>query len=235
MRVALIAAGLGERLRQAGFLEPKPLVPVAGQPLIDHVLGAVSAAGLCDVACIVNAKSRGIEEHCHTRWPQLQFQFVRRSTPSSMESLFTLSSLLGSGRFLLLTVDAIFHPAVLQEFVCAASERIDAHAVLAVSSFVDDEKPLWVRIASGGRISALGPEAAGGGLVTAGFYVFDAVIFDEIDAARRLRLSALRQFLAHLLARGYRVYGERVPKTVDVDRPEDIRAAAAFIASGYEG
>ncbi len=234
MKVALIAAGLGERLRQAGFLEPKPLVPVAGQPLIDHVLGAVSAAGLHQVACIVNAESHGIEEHCRGRWPQLQFQFVRRSTPSSMESLFTLSPLLGSERFLLLTVDAIFHPSVLPAFVGAAHERADAHAVLAVSSFVDDEKPLWVRVANDGRINALGPGAAGSGLVTAGFYVFDAVIFDEIDAARRLQLGALRQFLAHLLERGYRIYGERVSKTVDVDRPEDIQAAAAFIASGYE-
>ena len=234
MKVALIAAGLGERLRQAGFPEPKPLVPVAGQPLIDHVLGAVSAAGLRDVACIVNAESRGIEEHCGERWPQLQFQFVRRSTPSSMESLFTLSPLLRSERFLLLTVDAIFHPSVLPAFVRAARERADAHAVLAVSSFVDDEKPLWVRVASDGRITALGPGAQGSGVVTAGFYIFEPVIFDEIEAARQRRLSALRQFLAHLLERGYRVYGERVPKTVDVDRPEDVRAAAAFIASGYE-
>jgi hypothetical protein len=43
----------------------------------------------------------------------------------------------------------------------------------------------------------------------------------------------LREFLGHLLASGYRLYGEPVPKTVDVDRPEDIAAAEAFIRSGF--
>jgi len=233
MKAGIIAAGFGERLRAAGVAQPKPLVPVAGQPLIDYVLGAVSAAGLTEVACIVNEESVGIETHCRARWPALRFEFVRRTTASSMESLFALRALLAAERFLLLTVDAIFAPPVLGNFLAAAQRRRRADAVLAVNTFVEDEKPLWVQLRRGGRISALGPAGCGSGLVSAGFYVFDPRIFAEAAAAQNARLSALRQFLGHLLERGYRMYGERVGTTVDVDRPQDITTAERFVRGGF--
>jgi NDP-sugar pyrophosphorylase family protein len=238
MKAGLIAAGLGERLRAHGMTLPKPLVPVAGRPLIDYVLAAVAAAGLRQVACIVNEESRGIEQHCRDRWPQLAFDFIRRTTPSSMESLFTLRPLLAGERFVLLTVDAVFAPRVLDRFLTAAAARVDAQAVLALSTFVDDEKPLYARLAADGRISALGADAqprdaSDVPLVTAGFYVFDPAIFDEIAYARQSGFTALRQFLGHLLQRGYRFYGERIGKTVDVDRPEDLAVAEAFIRSDF--
>jgi NDP-sugar pyrophosphorylase family protein len=233
MKAAIIAAGQGERLRAAGFTHPKPLVPVAGVPLIDYALGAIAAAGLDDVACIVNEESLGIEDHCRQRWPALHVDFVRRTTPSSMESLFTLGPLLGNGRFVLLTVDAIFAPTVLRDFLAAAAAHPDAHGVLAVSDFVEDEKPLWVRLAAGDRVAVLGNGARDSGLVTAGFYLFDAAIFAEVGHARLQGFTALRQFLGHLLARDYRLYGARVGKTIDVDRPEDIASATAFVRSGF--
>ena len=111
--------------------------------------------------------------------------------------------------------------------------RDDAHGVLAVNGFVDDEKPLWVALGSAGEIRSMGPQARDSGLVTAGFYVFDPLIFREIPIARARRFAALRQFLGHLLASGYRMYGERVPKTVDVDRPADIAVAEAFVRGGF--
>src|SRR5207245_2545304 len=40
----IIAAGDGSRLRAAGFAMPKPLVPVAGVPLIEWVIGNFVAA-----------------------------------------------------------------------------------------------------------------------------------------------------------------------------------------------
>jgi len=233
MKAGLIAAGLGERLRQGGLMMPKPLVPVAGRALVDYVLGAAAAAEVDRIACIINEESRGIEEHCRRNWPQIEFEFVRRTTPSSMESLFALRPLLDRERFLLLTVDAVFAPAVLKEFLRAAGNHVAADGVLALSAFVDDEKPLWTGMAPDGRITALGAVAHGSTLVTAGFYVFEPVIFREIPAARHAGFTALRQFLAHLLRERYRLYGERIAKTVDVDRREDIAAAEAFVRSGF--
>jgi len=233
MKAALIAAGHGERLRESGIEVPKPLVPIAGRPLIDHVLGGVAAAGLSEVACIFNEDFDAVEEHCRKVDHGLHLEIVRRTTPSSMESLFTLAPYVRDSRFLLLTVDAIFGPDVLPNFLAEAARSEGADGVLAVNSFIDDEKPLRVVLDDDGRITALGPEAAASPVITAGFYVFEPGIFAEIEAARRARFTALRQFLGHLLGQGYRLAGATVPKTVDVDRPEDIATAEEFVRKGF--
>jgi len=235
MRAGIIAAGRGERLARGGIRTPKPLVAVHDRPLIEHALDSIRAAGVGEVACIINEESAAVETHCRSRVADLALHFVHRTTPSSMESLFALAPHLAvdGTPFLLLTVDAIVAPAAMRDFVAAAARRPDADGVLAVSTFVDDEKPLRVTCDAGGRITALGDGAAESPLVTAGFYVLRPAVFDEIGAARAAGCTALRHFLGHLLARGHRLYGERVPKSVDVDRPEDVAVAEAFVRSGY--
>ncbi len=233
MKAALIAAGLGERLRRDGYVQPKPLVPVRGIPLIDYALAGIRAAGLIEVVCIVNELFMGIEEHCLGRWPELEFSFVRKTTPNSMESLFTLAPLLGAERFLLLTVDAIMAPPVLQRFCTDAAARDHAAGVLATTDLVEDEKPLWVRSVADGRITALGAPAAGSGWITAGVYVFDPVIFREIGVSRQRGFGALRQFLGHLVECGFRLDALPIGPSFDVDRGEDIAAAERFIENGF--
>ena len=233
MKAGLIAAGLGERLREAGITLPKPLVAIEGKPLIDHVLDAVAAAGISEVACIFNETADPVAAHCQARRGAPQLRVLRRTTPSSMESLFALAPYLQDSPSLVLTVDAIFAPSVLRAFLVAAAEHVDADAVLAVTNFIDDEKPLRVDLAADGRVIRLGTDAASDAPVTAGFYTLAPRVFAEIAAARAQQLSALRHYFGHLLGRGYAMYGVAVGKTIDVDRPEYIAKAEAFVRSGY--
>ena len=46
----IIAAGEGSRLRAGGWPMSKPMVPVAGRPLIDHALDRFRAAGIGHLA-----------------------------------------------------------------------------------------------------------------------------------------------------------------------------------------
>lgn len=228
----MLAAGQGERLRAAGYLQPKPLVRIAGRPLMDYALAAVADAGIREVACIVNAESIGIEDHCREQWPLLRFDFMRLTTSSSLESLLRLAPLLGDQPFVLLTVDAVFSPTLMRSFLKAAATHATADGVLALTQFVDDEKPLRAAVDSEKRIGSLGPAAAASPWITAGFYTFQPSIFREADIALG-RFTALRQFLGYLVDSGYRIFGEPVGKTIDVDRPDDIATAEAFIRSGF--
>ncbi|MSP45027.1 MAG: nucleotidyltransferase family protein [Xanthobacteraceae bacterium] len=63
----VLAAGLGERMRPLTDRMPKPLVPVAGKPLIDHVLDRLADAGVERAVVNVHYLADLIERHLKDR------------------------------------------------------------------------------------------------------------------------------------------------------------------------
>jgi len=59
MRVMILAAGRGERMRPLTDHLPKPLLSVGGQPLIVHLLQRLQAAGLTDI--VINLAWQGVK------------------------------------------------------------------------------------------------------------------------------------------------------------------------------
>ena len=59
----VMAAGLGKRMRPLTATRPKPLIEVAGKPLIDHVLDRLRAAGVENIVVNVHYLPGSIEAH----------------------------------------------------------------------------------------------------------------------------------------------------------------------------
>ena len=224
---AVIAAGEGSRLKDLGV--PKPLVEIAGTPLIAHVLENFEAAGIASAAVIFNESERDCEAFVRERFPRLVASIRIKSTRSSLESYREILAAAPPGRLLVSTVDAFCPRKDFVRFVRRA-EALPADAtVLAVTRYVHDEKPLWVNLARGheGRVSAIG--GSRGDAVTAGIYVFP-------ENVRRLAwpadLGRLREYLAWLAREDHPIEALEIEKVVDVDRAEDV-AAAEELASAH--
>ena len=228
MKAAIIAAGQGERLSKGGVDIPKPLVPIRKEPLIARVIRAATHVEATSIACIVNDLNPAVADYLrNSSWP-IPLELIVRTTESSMESLFALAPLLQDEPFLLFTVDTVFKFIDLEKFL-AEARGLEGEGALAVTQFVDDEKPLWARLDDRRRIVAFAEKAQPCPYVTAGFYYFKPDIFAMADAARVKRLSALRQFLGLLLEKGFTFFGIPVSKTIDVDCPEDIEKARRYL------
>lgn len=74
----VLAAGLGKRMRPLTAATPKPLVRVAGKPLIDHALDRLAEAGVARAVVNVHYLPDAIEAHLKTRAaPRVEFSDER--------------------------------------------------------------------------------------------------------------------------------------------------------------
>jgi NDP-sugar pyrophosphorylase family protein len=230
IRGGVIAAGEGSRLRADGWTVCKPLVEVAGVPLIGAVLRNFATAGVTALTIIVNQSEQDCVEWVRGRYPELDIEFIVKTTASSLESFREVTARGPAGSMLLSTVDAWCAPEDFARFARQAAARPDDATVLAVTPLVADEKPLWVTRGAEGKVTAIG--GSHGSHVTAGVYRVSA-------RARRVAeappLGRLREYLGWLHGSGEPMYGEVIETVVDVDRGEDVAAAEALARAGRRG
>lgn len=73
IRTAMVmAAGLGKRMRPLTASRPKPLIEVAGQPLLDHVLDRLRSAGIKRVVVNVHYLADALEAHLRSKARDLE-------------------------------------------------------------------------------------------------------------------------------------------------------------------
>lgn len=107
MKVMILAAGVGERMRPLTDHTPKPLLRVAGVPLIEYHLRRLAAGGLCEVVVNVSHLARQITEYCGdgSRWG-LSIVYSHEETPlETAGGILHARALLGDAPFLVLNGD----------------------------------------------------------------------------------------------------------------------------------
>lgn len=77
LRALLLAAGKGERLRPLTAALPKPLLPVAGRPLIAHTLEALVAAGCEAIAVNLHHLGEAIAAAVGESWRGVPIRYSR--------------------------------------------------------------------------------------------------------------------------------------------------------------
>lgn len=77
MKIVIPMAGLGTRLRPHTWSKPKPLVSVAGQPVLGHVLQMFDAlASIEEVVFIVGYLGDQIKSYMDERYPEIKASYV---------------------------------------------------------------------------------------------------------------------------------------------------------------
>lgn len=228
----IIAAGLGERLQETHPGTPKPLVEVGGRPLIDWVVDGLKGAGVERLTLLHNSRGDALRPHLKKEFPGLSWTFLRADTASSWETFRIVASALSqqAESFLMSTVDALVSPEDSARFAreaLAPWQETTPAAALALTRFVDDEKPLWADADADGRITALGEDAARKDAVTCGLYALTRAAAEAMPPLSGH--GRLREFWTNLVRNKIPIRGVILNKSLDVDRPEDIGAAEEFL------
>lgn len=78
MKVIIPAAGKGTRMRPFTNTKPKPLLPVAGKAVIDHILDKIAPLGPDEFFFVTGHLKERFEQHIRDTYPQLQARFVEQ-------------------------------------------------------------------------------------------------------------------------------------------------------------
>jgi glucose-1-phosphate thymidylyltransferase len=76
MKVLIPVAGVGTRLRPHTYTQPKPLMPVAGKPIICYIVDKLVDAGLRNFVFVIGHLGEKVRNFIEETYPELQTEFV---------------------------------------------------------------------------------------------------------------------------------------------------------------
>lgn len=80
MKAIIPVAGIGSRLRPHTHTQPKALIPVAGKPILGHILDGLLEEGIDEIVFIIGYLGDRIESFVSQAYPDLKSEFVIQTT-----------------------------------------------------------------------------------------------------------------------------------------------------------
>ncbi len=230
MKFAILAAGEGSRLAQEGVELPKPLVRLNGEAMIDRLVRIFIDNGADEIVVITNNLTSLTQQHIRELQTEGNpLRLVVKTTPSSMHSFYELYPYLGEGKFCLTTVDTIFREEEFRECIDAFQQSGD-DGLMAVTDFIDDEKPLYVATDSDLNITGFyDTRQTDTHYISGGIYCLDSKAFATLRRCIEEGQSRMRNFQRQLVADGFRLKACVFSKILDVDHAADIQKAEEFL------
>lgn len=177
MNVIIPVAGLGTRLRPHTWSKPKPLVSVAGKPVLGHVLDRLTPLGLDKVVFVTGYLGDQIEPFVREHY-DFEAVFVEQTEPKGQSDAIIKAYETVSGPTLIVFPDMIFE-ADLEQL-----KDLQADGALFVKE-VDDPRRFGVVVVEDGRITRLveKPKDDVSNLAVVGLYYFKEIerLFEAIQ------------------------------------------------------
>jgi N-acetyl-alpha-D-muramate 1-phosphate uridylyltransferase len=232
----VLAAGLGERMRPLTLRMPKPLVPIAGRPLIDHVLGRLAAAGVETAVVNVHYLPDQLEAHLSNRHGQLPKTLVSDERGVLLDTgggTKRALPLLGRGPFFIHNADSVWSegasPALSRMLKKWNPAAMDCLLLLApAATSIGYAARGDFSMTGDGRLTRRGPDEVVP-FAFAGVSLCDESLFEDTPDGR----FSLNLLWDRSLAKG-RLYGIRLDgRWMHVGTPDALaEAEAAFEREG---
>ncbi|MHC3439743.1 sugar phosphate nucleotidyltransferase [Natrialbaceae archaeon A-gly3] len=203
----VLAAGEGTRLRPLTEHRPKPMLPAAAKPILEHVFDELIEAGITDITVVVGYGQHRVQSHFGPTYRNVPLRYV------------TQEKQLGSGHALLVAEDDLETPCLVVngdqlvdrqiiEDVVAAHD--DTAATVGLTTHADVSEYGGALLDADGRITELveNPRDDRDYRLNAGVYLLESTAFDAIRRAKpRVGEQSLVDGLTELLDAGETVRG----------------------------
>jgi NDP-sugar pyrophosphorylase family protein len=229
--VAILAGGLGTRLRSVIGERTKVVAEVNGRPFLAHLLDQIARFGFRDVVLCVGWQADAVEAALGSAHGPLRLRYSREPEP------------LGTGGALRLALPLLEGPAAMvlngdsycdADLAAAWAEHRErrATATLVLVEMADTSRYGRVELAADGVISRFTEkqESSTAGWINAGIYLLERARIEAIPAGRALSFE--RDVLPGWIGTGLRSHCTRA-RFIDIGTPQSYSAASRFF--GAEG
>jgi bifunctional UDP-N-acetylglucosamine pyrophosphorylase/glucosamine-1-phosphate N-acetyltransferase len=230
MQTVVLAAGRGTRMRPLTADRPKPMIPVAGRPLVEHTVRAAVAAGATRLVLVVAPGADGLREHFGDAVDGVAVEYaVQEHQRGTADAVRAAAPSLRDAPFVVLNGDALYDAATLATLYDGGP---------AVGSYrVPNPGDYGVLAVDDGRVTGVVEKPADppSDLINAGAYVFPAAARGWLDVAESDRGEReLTDVLARVCAETD-VRPVRFERWLDVGRPWELLAATEWKLGEADG
>ena len=232
MNFVILAAGLGSRFVKEGIMTPKPMVEVLGRPMVERLINVLCECGAEKIYIVANSRMTELVSFLNELKSEGAPLVVRPIV--SDNSFYSLEQACEGieGKFIAMTVDTIFPTSEFKKYVKAVDEMPDNEVLMGLTKFVDDESPLYAKLAADGTVVDYkygGEPFPGEIIVSAGLYGLTDYCMNVVRN-REGYPESLSDFQRILAAEtDIRVVPFVFSKALDIDCTHDREVAEAFL------
>ena len=222
MQTVVLAAGEGTRMRPLTARRPKPMLPVADQPIVAHTLDAAVEAGADSLVVVVGYEGERIREYVGDTWQGVPVTYAEQPDQrGTADAVRVASEKLTDDPFAVLNGDALYDTESLRAVFDSAP---------AVGSFeVDDPTQYGVLQLDDASGTVAGivekPADPPSAFINTGAYAFPAAAREWLDVEESQRGELELTDVLARVCEEYDVSPVRFDRWLDVGRPWELLEA----------
>jgi len=235
-QIVILAGGAGTRLKERLGDLPKPMVNIAGKPLLEHQVQLAKSCSFPDIVMLVGHRGQAIKDYFGTgdRWG-VRIRYVEEPVPRGTAGAVLDALDMLADRFVVLYGDTMLN-VDLDRFY-SAHERHNAEATLFIHPNDHPHDSDLVDVDTDGYVTAFYPYPHDSGryhanLVNAALYVIDKaslVPYQELAGV----VDFGKQLFPRMLQEGKTLYGYRTPEYIkDAGTPQRLDRVEADVRAG---
>jgi dTDP-glucose pyrophosphorylase len=219
----VLAGGRGQRLRPLTDFVPKPMLPVAGRPILERIVLQLVGAGVRRIFLAVNYLSNVIEEHFGDgeRFG-CRIEYLREEEPLGTAGALGLLPQAPTEPLLVMNGDLVTQANLGR--VLDAHEQLRPAATVALHRYLHTIPFGCVEANAQGEVISLAEKPSLERLVNCGIYVFEPALVAMVPRSQHCHATDL---LEQALQRGLKVRGlELIEDWIDVGHPRQLQQAS---------
>jgi CDP-L-myo-inositol myo-inositolphosphotransferase len=183
VKAVILAAGRGKRLGSLTDHRPKPLIIVAGKPLLVRILESLKQCGIEEAVIVIGYRGNMIKQMIGDTFDNIKLQYVKNPKWGEQDNLYSLlaASELVNEDFLLCMSDHLFDPRIVKSLVRHGRKGLVTLAVDNRKPSPEDTKVL----AKNGRIVDIGKAIPKSNCVDTGILLCSPKIFEYAKQAAK--------------------------------------------------